>query len=501
MEIRFKRYFGCWKLKSRVNITCCFFVPLLEVIFEDKIRKPLGFLKTSEKICTKLEQLYYKKKEKHKKEDIRDYNNLVFVPKVGKINVSFTTESYNYYRLTRVDICNKEPIRPLIALTSAYRKWKMKEIDFKINNGRKRAEIYLSLAGSIKKKVSLEIHKRADNVEEKINQIIKLCNNKKPSEKKDLLDSVYTDYSNIHVRESDLLTIIEMNQNIQQMLNFDISSKKYLLLDDMKIVFLDFNKILLINIKNHSKLFIERIAQIITLVFFLKVLANRANEILDKNIFVDKHLEQKFEFYEYILAVLNPIVYSTVDNLKILSNHYQRVLFTEAAQKLSLFKYTKRLEEKLIQKIKSWELREQVKFLSRDNKIINRLKLKYKLEREQIIEPALTEKERIILGYLLDKYKSSIDNLGIVGKKLQTPTPPGSVSRNEIRKEIKAWMRKTNSDPTIITDNELKEHVPKPLVGLINKGLVVKNPVKGRITFLFYLNEKDNYIQTRLRGL
>ncbi len=488
-------------MKNRINLTFSFFVPLLEVIFEDQIRKPLGFLKTSEKICTKLEQLYYKKKGQQKEEDIQDCNNLVFVPKVGNINVSFTTESYNYYRLTRVDICNKEPIRPFIALTSAYRKWKIKEIDYKLYNGRKRAEIYLSLAGSIKKKVSLEIQNGADNVEEKINQIIKICNNKKSSEKKDLLDSVYTDYSNIYVRESDLLTIIEINQNIQQMLKFDTTSKKYLLLNGMKIIFLDFNKILLINRKNHSKLFIDRIAQTITLVFFLKVLANRANEILDKNIFVDKHIEQKFEFYEYILAVLDPIVYSTVDNLNILSNHYQRVLFTEAAQKLSFFKYTKRLEEKVIQKIKSWELREQVKFLSRDNKIINRLKLKYKLEREQIIEPPLREKEGIIFEYLLNKYKISIDNLGIVGKKLQTPTPPGSVSRNEIRQEIKAWMKKTNRDPTIITDNELKEPIPKPLAGLINKGLVVKKPVKGRITLLFYINEKENYIQARLRGL
>ncbi len=488
-------------MKNRINLTFSFFVPLLEVIFEDQTRKPLGFLKTSEKICTKLEQLYYKKKKEQKKEEIQNCNNLVFVPKVGNINISFTTESYNYYRLTRVDICKKEPIRPFIALTSAYRKWKTKEIDYKLYNGRKRAEIYLSLAGSIKKKVSLEIQNGADNVEEKINQIIKICNNKKSSEKKNLLDSVYTDYSNIYVRESDLLTIIEINQNIQQMLNFDTTSKKYLLLDGMKIVFLDFNKILLINRKNHSKLFIDRIAQTITLVFFLKVLANRANEILDKNIFVDKHIEQKFEFYEYILAVLDPIVYSTVDNLNILSNHYQRVLFTEAAQKLSFFKYTKRLEEKIIQKIKSWELREQVKFLSRDNKIINRLKLKYKLEREQVIEPALKEKERIIFEYLLNKYKSSIDNLGIVGKKLQIPTPPGSVSRNGIRKEIKAWLKKTNCDPTIITDNELKKHVPKPLAGLINKGLVVKKPVKGRITLLFYINEKENYIQARLRGL
>ena len=488
-------------MKNRVNITCCFFVPLLEVIFEDQIRKPLDFLKTSEKICTKLEQLYYKKKEEHEKEDIRDSNNLVFVPKVGNINISFTTESYNYYRLTRVDICNKEPIRPLIALTSAYRKWKMKEIDFEIYNGRKRAEIYLSLAGSIKKKASLEIHNGSNNVEEKINQIIKLCNNKKPSEKKDLLDSVYTDYSDIYVRESDLLTIIEINQNIQQMLNFDTTSKRYLLLDGMKIIFLDFNKILLINRKDHSKLFIERIAQTITLVFFLKVLADRANEILDKNIFVDKHIEQKFEFYEYILAVLDPMVYSTVDNLKILPNHYQRVLFTEAAQKLSFLKYTKRLEDKIIKKIKSWELREQVKFLSRDNKLINRLKLKYKLEREQIIEPVLKEKERILLEYLLNKYKRSIDDLGIVGLKLHSPTPPGSVSRHKIRQEINAWMENRNIDPTIITESELKEPNPKPLVGLINKGLIeFKKPEKGRITLLYYLNEKDEYIQARLRG-
>ena len=53
----------------------------------------------------------------------------------------------------------------------------------------------------------------------------------------------------------------------------------------------------------------------------------------------------------------------------------------------------------------------------------------------------------------------------------------------------------------IITDNELKRPIPKPLVGLINKGLIVKKPVKGRITLLFYINEKENYIQARLRGL
>jgi len=487
-------------LRNRIKVSCSFFVPLLEVIYEDKIRKPLEFLSSSKSICKKLEQLYFLKKGGMR--SIKSPNNAIFVNRVGSINICLNNESYNYYRLAREDVCNNEPIRPFVSFTSSYKKWRPEATSFNVFNGRKKAEIYLSLVGNIVKKFSYDLNNNKTDILGTVTEITRLFNKEKSYEKKDILKAVYSDFSDIHVKESDLLTILELNESTMKKIDYDNKKSKNLILDGMKIIFADFNKIILICSKEHSNLFIERVSKTISLVFFLKVLARRVMEILDMNVFDNKHIERKFEFYEYILSVLDLNIYSSIDNLKILPNHYQRILCRKTAEKLSYDKYIKTLENKTILKIKSWELREQIKFLSRNNKIVNRLRLKYKIERDQITEPVLTEKERIVLDFLLDKYWSDISHLGVVGKKLHTFTPIGSVSRNILKEEINLWMKSKNIDTSKIVQSEFKESNPRILVGLINKGLVeFKKPEKGRTQLLYYLKENDNYIQTRLRSL
>ncbi len=487
-------------MNSKVTITCSFFVPLLEVPFEDQIRKELEFLTTSKKICAKLEQLYFQKKEKKLKN--KPDNNVIFIPKIGSVDISLKNENYNYYRLIREDVCSNEPIRPLVIFSTSYIKWKPKNIDFKTYQGQKKAEIYLNLVGCITKKLSFNLHNNQTDIESNVNTIVRSINNKKSTEKRDLLNAVYNDITNIYVTESDLMTIVEVSEDQFYKLSFQKKRRNSLVINGLKVCFLDFNKIILVNSKKQSKLFIRRIIQTFTLVFSLKVLADRALKILDKNVFQDKQIEKKFEFYEYMLAVLDPNSYTTIDNLKILPNHYQRILFNETAQRFSYFSYADKLEEKLILSMKSWELREQIKFLSRGNKIVNRLRFKFKIERDQVTEPPLTTEERVVLRFLIDKYCSNIAVLGVVGKKLHTKTPIGSVSRNILREEINPWMKSKNIATSIIAQSAFRGTNPKILERLINKGLVeFKKPEKGRTTLLYYLNENDSYIQARLRAV
>ncbi|MCG3256336.1 MAG: hypothetical protein KAU62_09645, partial [Candidatus Heimdallarchaeota archaeon] len=223
----------------------------------------------------------------------------------------------------------------------------------------------------------------------------------------------------------------------------------------------------------------------------------------DKDIFSEKHIEEKFEFFEYLLAVLEPTLYSSLENMKLLPKHYQRVLFKKSAEILSYSKYSEKIQEKVTNKIKTWELREQINFLSRKNTIINRIKTKYKLEREQLSEPVLSDKARLILNYLLDKYKEDVFTLGIAGLKVKTRLPIGSVSTNKIRQEINIWLKRKGLDTNLITDNELKKPPPKFIAELNIKGLVeIKQPEKKiRTQYLYHVKENDEYIQTRLRGL
>ncbi|MCG3257610.1 MAG: hypothetical protein KAU62_16010, partial [Candidatus Heimdallarchaeota archaeon] len=221
----------------------------------------------------------------------------------------------------------------------------------------------------------------------------------------------------------------------------------------------------------------------------------------DKDIFSEKHIEEKFEFFEYLLAVLEPTLYSSLENMKLLPKHYQRVLFKKSAEILAYDKYSEKIQKKVTTKIKTWEVREQVMFLSRHNTIINRLKSKYQFERNQVVEPVLTEKQRTLLNYLIDKYVEEVICKGYAGLKVLTETPFGSVSANRIRQEINPWLEKKKMDTELITDNELKGSPPEMLAELNRKRLVIfKEPKKSRIKRLYYLNEDDDYIQTRLRG-
>ncbi len=489
-------------MKNKIDLTFSFFVPLLEIIYEENVRKPLEFLKTSEKFCQKLEQLYFAKKNKTKEDNYKDKNHDFFVPKMGKVKIGLTTESYNYYRNTRGYICDKEPIRPLIAFVSNYIKWIINENDLELLKPRKRVEIFPSLIGTITKKVSLEVNTETKKIQEKLDKIAKICNREKTSEKMDILSAVFTDFSKFHVMESNTHTMIEVNSKNLKKLNFDLRNKKKIKINDVNIVFLDFNKILLIREKNYSKLFLERIKHAINLIFMLRVLADRTIDILNKEEINEKPIEKKFEFFEYSLAVFDVIYYSSLENLKILPKHYQRVLFKKSAEILAYQKYSDKIQEIIISKIKTWELREQVMFLSRGNTIINKIRKNYDLERNQITEPILTQKEKVILDFLLDKYKEDVVNKGISGLKLQTPKPLGSMSAYGIRIEIKKWLIQKRINQNLITENELKRKPPKPLADLNRKNLVnIKQTEKGRAEFLYSVNEKDDYIHARLRGL
>lgn len=489
-------------MKNRIDLTFSFFVPLLEIIYEENVRKPLEFLKTSEKLCKKLEQFYFEKKNRLKKERHITENQDFFVPKIGNVKLGLTTESYNYYRSTRAYICDKEPIRPIIAFVSNYIKWTIDKNNLGFLKPRKRVEIFPSLIGTITKKVSLKIDNETKNIHEKIDKITKICNREKTSEKLDILSAVFTDYSKFHVKESNTHTIIEIDSETLNNFNFDFKSKKKIRINGVKVVFLDFNRILLIKRRVNKKLFIERIIQTIHLVFILRVIADRVIDILDKELMEKRHIEEKFEFFEYLLAVLDHKVYTSMDNMKILPLHYQRILFKESIDILAFKKYHDSIDKKMTNKIKNWELREQVMFLSRNNIVINRLKNKYKLEREQIIEPVLTKKAKVIFDYLIDRYNTDISDMGIQNLDVKTRLPVGSVSANRLRQEINNWLEKKGLHTNLITDNELKKSPPNMLAELNIKGLVViKQPEKKvRTNYLYHVNEKDDYVQARLRG-
>ena len=489
-------------MKNRIDLTFNFFVPLLEILYEENVRKPLEFLKTSEKLCKKLEQFYFEKKNKSKDDRHKSKNQDFFVPKIGNVKLGLTTESYNYYRSTRAYICDKEPIRPVIAFVSNYIKWTIDKNNLELLKPRKRVEVFPSLVGSITKRVSLKITNETKNIQEKIDKVTKICNREKTSEKLDILSAVFTDYSKFHVKESSTHTTIEIDSETLKKLNFDFKNKKKIRINGLNVVFLDFNKIILVREKKYNKLFIERIKQTINLIFMLRVLADRVIDILNKNIMNKMHIEVKFEFFEYLLAILNPVIYSSIENMKLLPKHYQRVVFKKTAEILAYNKYNDKIQEIITNKIKTWELREQVMFLSRGNIIINKIRTNYKIERNQINEPVLTEQERIMLEFLIDKYKEDVVTKGISGLKIKTPKPLGSTSAYGIRIEIKKWLIRKRIDSNLITESELRRKPPKPLAGLNRKNLVnIKQPEKGRIEYLYSVNEEDDYIRARIRGI
>ena len=90
-----------------------------------------------------------------------------------------------------------------------------------------------------------------------IDKIKRINKRVKISRKINKLSAVFTDYSKFHVKESSTHTVIEIDFEALKKLNFDFKNKKKIRINGVKIVFLDFNKIVLIREKKYDKLFID----------------------------------------------------------------------------------------------------------------------------------------------------------------------------------------------------------------------------------------------------
>ena len=99
------------------DLTLDFYVPLIEILYEDNIRFPINFLKTKDGLCRKLEQLYFEKMDKKTK---KSKQTILFVPYFGNLKIQILYDNYNYYRSTRIHVCDKEPIRPLVGFSSNF---------------------------------------------------------------------------------------------------------------------------------------------------------------------------------------------------------------------------------------------------------------------------------------------------------------------------------------------------------------------------------------------
>ena len=332
-----------------------------------------------------------------------------------------------------------------------------------------------------------------------LNLLLKQCNREKKDDITKVLDGVFTDTKQVNVQASDSIAFIEINEQDFKKLNFDYRKTDLIKFDDVKIYLEKHNKLYLIHKKTSTKLFRRRILKVISLIFSLKFLIERMRILIDMGLLEELWLRKKADLLEYVLSALNPNNYSSSQRINLLLKHYQRVIFSSFAGKMQIKRNFEYLKETIKLKIEEMPTYESGYFFNRRNIFTNRLKDQVMVKLDSQPEPELTEKERIMLDFLIGEYKKELSDEGLIGLKVKRSKTLGSVTRNYIRDNINAWLRSKELPTNTFTETELKKPLPVIIDKLGKKNLIfIDKNVKGRTGFLICLNDESEFIKKEI---
>ncbi|MHA1552558.1 MAG: hypothetical protein ACTSQC_11500 [Candidatus Heimdallarchaeaceae archaeon] len=478
---------------NEIYLTFYQFIPLIEIAYSPELRDHLKFLAEGSTTARTIEKCYKNKKISETSEDIKT----AFLSTYSDLRWSWYNDGYNYYRNFRSFIFQNQPIRPLVPIISRTIKWKgTPTIDSKIVSTKK-AEISPILIGrSIKKIILKKTEKNVRDLESNLKILLRFCNKSKNKEKMCFLNGVFKKTGAISIQDSDIITIIETDSQTYK--NLDFTNQKIIRIHygGIELLVHDMKKVYVIYKEKPPKVLRKRIEKIVSLVFSLKFLMQRATYLLSTDLIENMGIRDVSNIMEYFLSSLNPSTYSSQNIPNLLPKHYQRMLFKSLCKNMNLLNNFSYLLEKIKKKILDMPAYEASLFFRKKNIFTNDLRDKVILTLAEEPEPELTEKERLMLDFFVYQYKKELEDDALYDFKVRRKQTLGSMSRNFIRTNINRWLEVKGFPTNTFTDNELKKTpVADVFSRLIKKDLIVIDQMeKGKTDFHLSLNEENKFI-------
>ncbi|MCG3256241.1 MAG: hypothetical protein H7646_09250 [Candidatus Heimdallarchaeota archaeon] len=331
-----------------------------------------------------------------------------------------------------------------------------------------------------------------------VNDLKQIVYSQTIEEKMRILKAVFSDFSDLSFEVSDILSIIECTSDNYAKLN---SGSNLLSLKRIPklgwIQFLDNQTIIVIysNSKPSPK-FRKRTLLSISYPHLLKSLRTRINYFLDTRIDRNLSYEEKLNFLEYIVSVLNPDFYSSTKKKSyLLPMHYQRVLFYEIYNQIKEKEKYENILDELVNIVSSLDSYEQCSLLLRNNMISSILRNNYCDGQLQVQAPNLDDREKAILGFLKQEFYEQVKKDGLSINIVKDMKQYAGRSANFFRENLRIWM-KGRFDPSIISIPELRETPIKIMEKLQFDGFVnISYIEKTRTKLLYSLNLENKHIQ------
>ena len=481
-----------------IKISIIQYLLLLEIILSENIREPLKFLGNGLDTIHTLETKFRERKHRKEQQNVKRNKGkaVVYIPTYSYLDWSWNDDDFNYYRSVRKLVFEKQPIRPLIPLSTRSLKWKIEGTEICFLSATKKIELSLLLICKIKKRINIRPSEKIEEVlPTYLSFLRRKCNQEKINNVKKILNGIFEITQQINVQASDSIAIIELSDKVFEKLKLDIKKSDLIKFENVKIYFEKHNKIYLVYKGSTHKIFRSRVFKVVSLVLSLKFLIERVRNLIDMGILENLLFKQKANFLEYILVSLNPANYSSRKKLNLLVNHYQRIIFSELTKKIDIKGNFRELKHSLQKKIEEMSAYESALFFSRKSIFTNRLRDEIVIKLAAQPEPELEDKERIMLDFLIDEYNDKVVKEGMIGMKVKRERIPGSITRNQIREKINPWLKNKGLPTSTFTETELKKSMPDVIYKLGTKDLIIiDKKVRGRTGFLICLNDENKFI-------
>jgi hypothetical protein len=482
---------------KEIYLTFYQFIPLIEIAYSHELRDHLKFLAEGNTTSKTIEKSYKNKKICETSEDIKT----AFLSTYSDLRWSWYDDGYNYYRNFRSFIFQNQPLRPLVPIISRTIKWKRTPtVDSKIVSTKK-AELSPILIGrSIKKIILTKTDKNVRDFESNLKLLLRFCNESKIKEKMSFLNGVFKDTSAISIQDSDIITIIETDPQTYKNLDFANQKINRVYYGGIELFVHDMKQVYVIYKEKPPKVLRKRVEKIVSLVFSLKFLIQRATYLLSTDLLENLGIRTVSNVLEYFLSSLNPSIYSSQNIPNLLPKHYQRMLFKSLCRKMNLLNNFSNLFEKIKKKILDMPAYEASFFFRKKNIFTNDLRDKVILTLAEEPEPKLSVQERLMLDFFVDQYKKELENDPLYDFKVQREETLGTMTRNIVRKNINTWLKDKGFPKNTFTDNELKKAPVADVISRLNKkDLIIIAPVeKGRVELHLSLNETNKFIEKLL---
>jgi len=482
---------------NEIYLTFYQFIPLIEITYSPELRDHLKFLAEGNTTAKTIEKSYKNRKICETSEDIKT----AFLSTYSDLRWSWYDDGYNYYKNLRSFIFQKQPLRPLVPIISRTIKWKgTPTIDSKIVSTKK-AELSPILIGrSIKKIILTKTDKNIKNFESNLKTLLSFCNKSKNKEKMSFLNGVFKETGAISIQDSDIITIIEIDSQTYKHLDFTNQKITRIYYGGITLLVHNLKQVYVIYKEKPPKVLRKRVEKIVSLVFSLKFLIQRATYLLSTDLLEKMGIRAVSNVMEYFLSSLNPSIYSSQNIPNLLPKHYQRMLFKSLCRKMNLLNNFSHLLEKIKKKILDMPAYEASFFFRKKNIFTNDLRDKVILTLAEEPEPELTEKERLMLDFFVYQYKKELDDDDLYNFKVRRKKTLGSMTRNFIRQNINLWLEVKGFPTNTFTDNELKKTPVADVISRLNKKdlIIIDQVEKGKADLHLSLNEANKFIEKLL---